>query len=48
MSVALLVRVLSIFGLAGDLENVARDDALGRRLQDIPLRRPLQRYRKDG
>lgn len=48
VSVALLIRVLGILGLAGDLENVARDDALGRQLQDIPLQRPLQRYRKEG
>jgi transcriptional regulator with XRE-family HTH domain len=48
VSLALLVRVLSILGLAGDLENIAKDDVLGRQLQDLPLQRPLQRYRKEG
>jgi transcriptional regulator with XRE-family HTH domain len=48
VSLALLVRVISILGLASDLENIAKDDVLGRRLQDVTLRRPLQRHRKEG
>ncbi len=31
------LRVLSIYGLEGDLASVAADDALGRRLQDLAL-----------
>ena len=31
------LRVLSVYGLAGDLAAVALDDALGRRLQDLAL-----------
>jgi transcriptional regulator with XRE-family HTH domain len=48
VSLAVLVRVLGVLGLAADLDNLAKDDVLGRRLQDIPLQRPLQRYRKEG
>lgn len=31
------VRVLSVYGLSSDLEGLAADDALGRRLQDLEL-----------
>lgn len=34
------LRVLSVYGLAGDLATVAGDDALGRRLQDLALPAP--------
>jgi transcriptional regulator with XRE-family HTH domain len=48
VNLGLLVRVLGILGLAGDVDQIAKDDVLGRQLQDMPLQRPLQRYRKDG
>jgi len=31
------LRVLSVYGLQGDLADIAVDDALGRRLQDLAL-----------
>jgi hypothetical protein len=31
------LRVLAVLGLSGDLDQVALDDALGRRLQDLAL-----------
>jgi len=34
------LRVLVVYGLDGDLATVARDDALGRRLQDLALPTP--------
>src|SRR5438128_1643819 len=40
VSVGLLARVLGVLGLEPDLDQIARDDALGQRLQDIRLRRP--------
>ncbi len=39
-SLGLLARVLGVVGLAADLDQLARDDELGQRLQDIRLRRP--------
>lgn len=48
VSLAVLARVLGVLGLASDLDHLAKDDVLGRQLQDIPLQRPLQRDRKDG
>jgi len=43
VSLDVLFRVLGVLGLDGDLDNVARDDELGRQLQDAPLQRPIQR-----
>lgn len=37
ISIGIVLHVLSVLGLAGDLRSVARDDALGRKLQDIRL-----------
>lgn len=31
------LRVLSVYGLAADIDKIATDDALGRRLQDLGL-----------
>ena len=39
-SVGLLARVLAVLGLEEDLDQLARDDELGRRMQDVRLRRP--------
>lgn len=39
-SLGLLARVLSVFALEADLDQLARDDELGQRLQDIRLLRP--------
>ena len=41
-----LIRVLSVLGLEGDLDAVARDDRLGRLLQDQAL--PARRVRRSG
>ena len=39
-SLGLLARVLAILGLDEDLDQLARDDELGKRLQDVHLSRP--------
>ncbi len=39
-SFGLLARVLAVLGLDADLDQLARDDELGQRLQDIQLHRP--------
>ncbi|MEO6797908.1 MAG: helix-turn-helix transcriptional regulator [Candidatus Dormibacter sp.] len=39
-SLGLLVRLLDVLGLGADLDQLARDDELGQRLQDVRLRRP--------
>jgi transcriptional regulator with XRE-family HTH domain len=40
VSLALLVRVLGVLGLEEDLDKLAADDELGRRLQDVRMPRP--------
>jgi transcriptional regulator with XRE-family HTH domain len=40
VSLGLLARVLAVLGLEEDLDELARDDELGQRLQDVRLRRP--------
>jgi len=40
-----LVRVLGVLGLVDDLATVARDDELGRRIQDEALPRPRRSVR---
>lgn len=39
-TVAVLARVLGALGLEEDLDLLARDDEMGKRLQDVRLRRP--------
>lgn len=43
VGLAVLVRVLGVLGLEDDLDGIARDDELGKRLQDLELRRPRRR-----
>jgi len=38
ISIGIILQVLSVLGLRQDLENVAQDDILGRKLQDINLK----------
>ena len=40
---ATVLRVLSVLGLAGDIDLIAKDDPLGRELQDVALKRPVSR-----
>jgi transcriptional regulator with XRE-family HTH domain len=39
-SIGVLARVLAVLSLEEDLDLLARDDELGRRIQDVRLRRP--------
>lgn len=39
-SLATMLRVLSVLGLSDDIDLLAKEDALGRELQDSRLRRP--------
>jgi transcriptional regulator with XRE-family HTH domain len=43
VSLAILVRALSVLGLLEDLDVVARDDIVGRRLQDVRMSSPRRR-----
>ena len=45
VSMGVLVRVLGVLGLVDDLGAVARDDVLGRQLQDAALPRPSRSFR---
>ena len=44
VSLDLVIRLLAVYGLADDLDLLARDDELGRALQDANLR-PVRRVR---
>jgi hypothetical protein len=44
ISLGTLVRVMSVLGLESDLDGLARDDRLGRQLQDQAL--PTRRIRR--
>lgn len=46
VSWATILRVLSIYGLDGDLDRLAADDELGRRLQDAELKVPKRARRR--
>ncbi|MGE5282034.1 MAG: helix-turn-helix domain-containing protein [Chloroflexota bacterium] len=39
-SLGVLARALAVLGLEEDLDQLAKDDELGQRLQDVRLRRP--------
>ncbi len=40
ISIGMYLQVLSVLGLASDLKNIAKDDLLGRKLQDADLISP--------
>jgi transcriptional regulator with XRE-family HTH domain len=46
VGLGLLARILGVLGLEADLDQIARDDELGHRLQDIRLPRPGTARRK--
>ncbi|PCJ80584.1 MAG: transcriptional regulator [Flavobacteriales bacterium] len=37
ISIGIMLQVLSVLGLKNDLKNIAKDDLLGRKLQDVNL-----------
>ncbi len=47
VSLAVLLRILAILGLLPELNAVANDDELGKRLQDVRLKRPRRRPNPD-
>lgn len=46
VSLATVLRLLSIYGLDADIDILAADDELGRRLQDADLRTPRRARRR--
>ncbi len=46
VGLGVLVRALGVLGLDGDLDLVARDDEVGRRLQDAATPRPRRAARQ--
>lgn len=47
-SLATMVRVLTVLGLAGDLDKIAAEDKLGRELQDSELAPPRASRKRAG
>lgn len=45
-SIATLFRILTVLGLEGDYSKIAKDDELGRRLEDAKLTSPRKRAPK--
>jgi len=46
VSVATFLRILQVLGLAGDIDRLAVDDELGRRLQDLEQKGAPRRRRR--
>ncbi len=47
ISIGIYLRVLSVMGLSDDMKQIAKDDVLGRKLQDAKLTTP-KRIKKKG
>lgn len=48
VGLGILVRALGVLGLDADLDLLARDDELGRRLQDASIGRPRRAIAREG
>lgn len=48
VSLATVARILQVLGLANDIDAIAADDELGRRLQDIQQKAPPRGRRKSA